>query len=82
MTGKTVTINGFRLDFGLDSPPPIYVGAQGRLMLRTAGELGDGVITNFVTPEALPTMLEEVTRARFPRARTPPSSTWSAGSSP
>jgi len=60
MAGKTITINGFRLDFELDSPPPIYIGAQGPLMLRTAGELGDGVVTNFITPEALPTMLEQV----------------------
>jgi probable F420-dependent oxidoreductase len=60
MAGKTITINGFRLDSELDSPPPIYIGAQGPLMLRTAGELGDGVITNFITPEALPIMLEQV----------------------
>jgi hypothetical protein len=31
----------------IETPPPIYVGAQGELMLRTAGELGDGVIVRF-----------------------------------
>ena len=60
MDGKTVKINGFRLEVDLDAPPPIFIGAQGPLMLRTAGELGDGVITNFITPEALPAMLEHV----------------------
>jgi len=60
MAGKAIKIDGFRLDFELDTPPPIFLGAQGPLMLRTAGEIGDGIITNFITPEALPAMLEHV----------------------
>jgi probable F420-dependent oxidoreductase len=59
LTGKTVRINGFRLDMTLDvPPPPIYIGAQGSRMLRLAGELGDGLIVNFITAEMLPGMLE------------------------
>jgi probable F420-dependent oxidoreductase len=59
--GKMVRINGFRLDIPIaDAPPPIYIGAQGSQMLRIAGEIGDGVIVNFITPETLPPMLDLV----------------------
>jgi probable F420-dependent oxidoreductase len=57
--GKTMRINGFRMDLAMDvPPPPIYLGAQGAGMLRLAGEIGDGLITNFVTPESLPAMID------------------------
>jgi probable F420-dependent oxidoreductase len=59
-TGKTVHINGFRLSGPVDPPPPIYVGAQGPLMLRTAGEIGDGVIVNYITPETFGPLLEHI----------------------
>jgi len=58
MDGKMVKINGFRLDGPIEFAPKIYIGAQGTKMLRLAGELGDGVIVNFVTPETLPAMLD------------------------
>jgi probable F420-dependent oxidoreductase len=60
MNGKTVAIDGFRLGAPMENPPPIYVGAQGELMLRTAGEVGDGTIVNFITPEAFPQMLAHI----------------------
>src|SRR5712672_1648272 len=53
-----VKINGFRLDAPIEHAPKIYIGAQGAMMLRLAGELGDGVIVNFITPETLPAMLD------------------------
>jgi probable F420-dependent oxidoreductase len=56
--GEMVHINGFKIDIPFDKPPPIYIGAQGSKMLRIAGEIGDGLIVNFVTPETLPAMLE------------------------
>jgi probable F420-dependent oxidoreductase len=59
-SGKTVKVNGFRLGAPPEKPPPIYVGAQGELMLRTAGEIGDGVIVNYITPESFPRMLNEI----------------------
>jgi probable F420-dependent oxidoreductase len=59
-SGKTVKINGFRLSAPPETPPPIYVGAQGELMLRTAGEIGDGAIVNYITPETFPRMLEQI----------------------
>ena len=55
--GKTVRINGFRLAAPLETPPPIYIGAQGEQMLRVAGEIGDGVIVNYITPETFAKML-------------------------
>src|ERR1700687_385124 len=58
MDGKMVKINGFRLDGPIEYAPKIYIGAQGAKMLRLAGELGDGVIVNFITPETLPSMLD------------------------
>ncbi len=58
MAGKMVKINGFRLDTPIDHPQQIYIGAQGAKMLRIAGELGDGVIINFITPETVAPMLE------------------------
>ena len=60
--GKTVQINGFRMNVTLDKPPPIYLGAQGEKMLRLVGAIGDGLITNFITPESLPPMIEHVPR--------------------
>jgi probable F420-dependent oxidoreductase len=59
MHGKMINIDGFRLDAPLETTPPIYLGAQGAVMLRLAGEIGDGLITNFITPETLPAMLDE-----------------------
>ena len=59
-SGKAVRINGFRLGTPPETPPPIYVGAQGELMLRTAGEIGDGAIVNYITPETFPRMLNEI----------------------
>jgi probable F420-dependent oxidoreductase len=60
LDGKTVKIDGFRLDLPMETPPPIYISAQATQMLRIAGEIGDGLLTNFVTPEALPSMLKHV----------------------
>ena len=59
-TGKTVRINGFRLGIVPETPPPIYIGAQGELMLRTAAEIGDGVIVNYITPETFSRMRAEI----------------------
>jgi probable F420-dependent oxidoreductase len=57
--GKSMQIKGFKMDFTLDvPPPPIYLGAQGSAMCRMAGEIGDGLITNFVTTDSLPPMIE------------------------
>lgn len=57
-SGVKVKFNGFKLDAPMDYAPKIYIGAQGAKMLRLAGELGDGVIVNFITPETVAPMLE------------------------
>jgi alkanesulfonate monooxygenase SsuD/methylene tetrahydromethanopterin reductase-like flavin-dependent oxidoreductase (luciferase family) len=44
----------------LDTPVPIYLGAQGAKMLRLVGEIADGLITNFITPATLPGMIAHV----------------------
>jgi probable F420-dependent oxidoreductase len=58
--GKTVRINGFRMATPPKNPPPIYIGAQGEKMLRLAGEIGDGVIVNYITPETFSRMLTPI----------------------
>ncbi len=59
--GRTVSVNGFRLDMERSAgPPPIFLAIQGSRMCRLAGEIADGMITNFITPEALPRMLGDV----------------------
>ncbi|HXN14674.1 MAG TPA: LLM class flavin-dependent oxidoreductase, partial [Candidatus Acidoferrales bacterium] len=58
MAGAKVKINGFRLDLPIEHAPKIYLGAQGAKMLRIAGEIGDGLITNFITPETVGPMLD------------------------
>ena len=60
LRGKTVQINGFRMNVTLDTPVPIYLGAQGAKMLRLVGEIADGLITNFITPGTLPGMIAHV----------------------
>jgi alkanesulfonate monooxygenase SsuD/methylene tetrahydromethanopterin reductase-like flavin-dependent oxidoreductase (luciferase family) len=69
--GKAVKIDGFRLDLPLETPPPIYIAAQGEKMLRTAGEIGDGLITNFITPDRLPQMLAHVREGAKAAGRKP-----------
>jgi|SRR5579885_2366634 len=59
--GRTLSVNGFRLDMELSAgPPPIFLAIQGSKMCRLAGELADGLITNFITPQALPRMIQHV----------------------
>jgi probable F420-dependent oxidoreductase len=60
LKGKTVQVDGFRMNITLDKPPPIFLGAQGVKMLRLTGEIADGLITNFITPATLPAMIAHV----------------------
>jgi probable F420-dependent oxidoreductase len=71
MTGAKVRINGFRLDTPITYPPKIYIGAQGSKMLRIAGELGDGVIVNFITPETVAPMLDNTRDGRHAAGKDP-----------
>jgi alkanesulfonate monooxygenase SsuD/methylene tetrahydromethanopterin reductase-like flavin-dependent oxidoreductase (luciferase family) len=59
-TGETLHIENARLDAPPAKPPPIYMAALNKKMLRLAGEVADGVILNLFGPEHLSTVLEEV----------------------
>jgi len=44
-------VKGFRLGRAPEVPPKIYVAALREQMLKLAGELGEGAITNYISPE-------------------------------
>jgi probable F420-dependent oxidoreductase len=71
--GRTLSVNGFRLDIERSTPPPpIFLAIQNARMCRLAGELADGLLTNFITPQALPGMLEHVEEGARRAGRTAP----------
>lgn len=49
--GEFFHINGFKLDNPPKHKVPIYVGARGPKMLELAGQIGDGVVLDFVHPK-------------------------------
>jgi probable F420-dependent oxidoreductase len=52
--GKTLTVDGFRLGRPPARPVPIYIAALRPGMLRVAGEVGDGVILNWLAAADVP----------------------------
>ena len=52
--GQTFSVDGFRLTRVPSSPVPIYIAALRPGMLKVAGEVGDGVILNWNSPEDVP----------------------------
>ena len=52
--GETFSVDGFRLTRAPANPIPIYVAALRPGMLRVAGEVGDGVIINWLSAEDVP----------------------------
>lgn len=68
LAGREVTrpgplwpMDGVRLQFPAGSPVSLYLAARGRQVLRTAGEVADGVILgNLLTPEILRFALADV----------------------
>jgi alkanesulfonate monooxygenase SsuD/methylene tetrahydromethanopterin reductase-like flavin-dependent oxidoreductase (luciferase family) len=60
LAGETVTYEGVavqlqRVSLGLDEVPecPVYLGALGPQMVTLAGEVADGVLLNWATPERI-----------------------------
>jgi probable F420-dependent oxidoreductase len=49
--GETFAVDGFRLSRPPAHPVPIYIAALRAGMLSVAGEVGDGVILNWLAPE-------------------------------
>lgn len=53
-SSQLLGVQGFRLSRRLASPPPIFVAALREGMLRLAGEVADGVIINWLSPDDVP----------------------------
>jgi probable F420-dependent oxidoreductase len=52
--GETIAVDGFRLTRVPKEPVPIHVAALREGMLRVAGQVGDGVILNWLSPDDVP----------------------------
>ena len=69
--GETFAIDGFRLSRSPARPVPIYVAALRAGMLGVAGEIGDGVILNWLAPEDVPRCVGVVRGAAKKAGRDP-----------
>ena len=69
--GETFSVDGFRLSRPLASPVPIYIAALRAGMLALAGEVGDGVILNWLAPDDVPRCVAVVREAAAKAGRDP-----------
>ena len=69
--GETFTVDGFRLTKAPAQPVPIYVAALREGMLKVAGEAGDGVILNWLSPDDVPRSVSVVRGAAKQAGRDP-----------
>jgi len=69
--GETIAVDGFRLTRVPSKPVPIYIAALRPGMLRVAGEVGDGVILNWGSPEDTPKSVAVVREAAKRAGRDP-----------
>jgi alkanesulfonate monooxygenase SsuD/methylene tetrahydromethanopterin reductase-like flavin-dependent oxidoreductase (luciferase family) len=69
--GQTFSVDGFRLTRVPKTPVPIYVAALRPGMLKVAGEVGDGVILNWNSPEDVPKCVAVVREAARAAGRDP-----------
>ena len=59
--GEFYRLKNFRLLISPPSQPvPIYLGALGPKMLQLAGEIADGVLLNWIPPEAIPQSIRQI----------------------
>ncbi len=70
-TGETFAVDGFRLSRPPARPIPIYVAALRPGMLRVAGEVGDGVILNWLSARDVPNSVRVVREAAARAGRDP-----------
>ena len=68
---ETASMNGFRLIHPPLAPIPIYLAAQRAGMLRLAGELADGVMLNWLTPDNVPSAVSIAREAAAAAGRDP-----------
>jgi probable F420-dependent oxidoreductase len=69
--GETLSVDGFRLSRPPARPVPIYIAALRPGMLRVAGQVGDGVILNWGSPEDVPKSVAIVREAARQAGRDP-----------
>ena len=69
--GETFSVDGFRLTRPPAHPIPIHVAALRPGMLRVAGELADGAILNWLSPEDVPKSVSVVREAARKAGRDP-----------
>jgi alkanesulfonate monooxygenase SsuD/methylene tetrahydromethanopterin reductase-like flavin-dependent oxidoreductase (luciferase family) len=74
-TGKALSLRGVKLGF---KPPrvPIYVGALGPQMVKAAGELADGVIPSWSSPEQVASSKDVAAEAARKVGRDPSEVKW------
>lgn len=58
--GRYVRIGGFKPHAAPPAPVPLFLGSLNRRSLRQAGELGDGVCLNQLSPQHVPMLLDHV----------------------
>lgn len=72
-TFPTASMQGFRLSRPPAGPVPLFIAALRPGMLRLAGELGDGVILNWLAPSDVPKAVAVVREAARAAGRDPDS---------
>ncbi len=69
--GETFAVEGFRLSRPPAAPVPIHIAALRPVMLRAAGELGDGAIVNWLSAEDVRKSVQVVREAAAQAGRDP-----------
>jgi len=69
--GQTFSVDGFRLSRALAAPVPIHVAALRPGMLRVAGEVGDGLVINWLSADDVPKSVAVVRAAAKAVGRDP-----------
>jgi probable F420-dependent oxidoreductase len=69
--GETIAVDGFRLNRPTPAPIPVHIAALRPGMLKVAGEVGDGAITNWLSPEDVPKVVAVVREAARAAGRDP-----------
>ena len=69
--GETFSVDGFRLTKVPKEPVPIHIAALREGMLKVAGQVGDGVILNWLSPDDVPRSVAVVREAAKRAGRDP-----------
>lgn len=60
-----------RVSLGMPAPPPVWIAALGPRAMRLAGEVADGVILNWCTPERVAVATDEIAEGARRAGRDP-----------